>query len=113
MAPVHGGVWVDVGPLGDGVGLHVGAPKEGHGENLLQREAVVGEPRPMADGPLLPTGLLKDISIYRRVTQVSYVVTLTCIHPPVPQVWPPTACPHHNRGMSSFVPEAPRPYTTV
>ena len=42
----------DVGPLSDSVGLQVGAPQEGHGEDLFQREAVVGEPRPVADGPL-------------------------------------------------------------
>ena len=90
MAPVHGGVWVDVGPLGDGVGLHVGAPEEGHGEDLLQREAVVGEPRPMADGPLLPAGLLRtspsnDVS-HRLATllhsPVSICLCLRCGLPP-------------------------------
>ena len=57
MAPVHCGMWIYVGPLGDGVGLQVSAPQEGHGEDLLQREVVVGEPRPMANGSLFPTSL--------------------------------------------------------
>ena len=82
MAPVDGGVWVDVGPLGDGVGLQVGAPQEGHGEDLLQREAVVGEPRPVADGPLLPASFLRT----SPSNDMSHrLATCTCIlsHSPV------------------------------
>ena len=90
MAPVHGGVWVDMGPLGDGVGLHVGAPEEGHGEDQLQCEVVVGEPRPMADGPLLPAGLLRtspSIDMSHRLatllrSPVSIHLCLRCGLPP-------------------------------
>ena len=72
MAPVHGGVWVDTGPLSDGVGLQVGTPQEGYGEDLLQREVVVGEPRPMADGLFLPTSLPRTSPSYdMTVRQVS------------------------------------------
>ena len=57
MAPVDSGVWIDMDPLGDGVGLQIGTPEEGHGEDLLQCEVVVGEPRPVTDGPLFSTNL--------------------------------------------------------
>ena len=44
---VYGFTWAHA--IGDGVGLQVGTLQEGHGEDLLQREVVVGEPQPMAD----------------------------------------------------------------
>ena len=79
MAPVNSGVWVDVGPLGDGVGLHIGTPEEGHGEDLLQREAMVGEPRPVADGPLLPAGLLRT----SPSNDVSHRLATLLLHSPI------------------------------
>ena len=72
-----------MGPIGDGVGLYVGTPEEAHGEDCSSM-------RQWWDPWRMDLQAFLEHLHLMMCTQVSYVVTFNL---PVPQVWPPTACP--------------------